>query len=96
MHEDICADVLRLPDLLLRSTLCAAGFPAIGKWFLPQGHRRFGHPASRGGLQQPVGGLLLLPPQSLEEPMHVIILFGAQLTADAPDFFDGGFLVSWH
>jgi len=48
-------------------------------------------PRFAGGLQQSVGELLLLPPQSLEEPMHVIILFGAQLIADAPDFFDGAF-----
>src|ERR1019366_8818162 len=31
--------------------------------------------------------------EPLEQPMHVVILRGAQLIPDAPDFFDGAFLL---
>ena len=67
----------------------AAGFPTIRRRFLTQGNGRLGWHATSGRLDQPVGKVLLLPAQPLEQPMPVIILLSAQLVADAPDFFDG-------
>ena len=60
--------------LWLSSTLGARGFPAIRRRFLTQGAGRLGWPATSGWLDQPVGRVLLLASQPLEQPMHVIIL----------------------
>ena len=79
--------------LSLSSTLGARSFPTIRRRFLTQGAGRLGGHAASGWLDQPVGKVLLLPSQPLEQPMHVVILRGAQLIPDAPDFFDGAFLL---
>src|ERR1017187_10641167 len=79
--------------LSLSSTLGARSFPTIRRRFLTQGAGRLGWHATSGWLDQPVGKVLLLPSQPLEQPMHVIILLSAQLVADAPGFFDGAFQI---
>ena len=56
-------------------------------------HGGVGRRVAKGRLDQPVGECCLLPPQSLEKPIQVKTLFGAQFIPDAPDFFDGAFLL---
>jgi hypothetical protein len=56
----------QISDVLRRLRPGAVRFPAGRKWFLTQGHSRFGRHAARGRLDESVGELLLFPPQSLE------------------------------
>jgi hypothetical protein len=65
-HALLGKDAGQISDLLRRSRLVAVGFPARRKWFLVEGHSRFGRHAARGRLDEPVGELLLLAPQSLK------------------------------